>query len=78
MFWIEDVRTVVDANRTDGVGERIIYGADSESDIASLPGPNGRNQGSICFTLQDGKRFRLGTDPSYGINGWGASGQGPV
>jgi len=68
-FWIEGRESIADNNRTRRGGEIIRYGADTETDIASLPGPNGQNQGSSCFTLT-GSLYKLGTNPSAGVNGW--------
>jgi len=68
-FWIEGRESISDINRTRGGGEIIRYGANTDDDIASLPGPNGQNQGSSCLTLT-GNFYKLGTDPAAGINGW--------
>ena len=67
--WIEGRESISDGNRTRGGGEIIRYGADTDADIASLPGPNGQNQGSSCFTLT-GNLYKLGTNPAAGTNGW--------
>jgi len=69
-YWIEDRKSIADGNRDRGSGEIISYGADTQADIASLPAPNGQNQGSTCFVLADSTVHKLGTNPAVGVNGW--------
>jgi len=68
-FWLEEDS---DISSLDGNYDvtRARYGADTVADIASLPRPNGQNQGSSCMVLEDGSFYKLGTNPSAGINGW--------
>ena len=69
-FWITNRRDISDDNRTRGGGEIISYEADTMADLNSLPMPNGQNQGSSCFILQNSTVHKLGTIPTAGINGW--------
>jgi hypothetical protein len=73
-FWIEDDFSD-DVNgifyeRAINAEAPVRYGADSLSDIATLPAYNGKNQGSSVMVLEDGSFHKLGTIPSRGINGW--------
>jgi len=72
-FWIEDdfsddVSGIFE-ERAKNAEMAVKYAADSFADIATLPTYNGKNQGSSCLTL-DGRFFKLGTNPSAGVNGW--------
>jgi hypothetical protein len=68
--WIEDRKVIADNNRTRNGGEIISYGADTLADLTLLPHPNGSNQGSTCFVLENSSVHKLGADPSIGVNGW--------
>jgi len=72
-FWIEedfsdDVNGIFEI-RAKNAEMPVHYGADTDGDISSLPLFNGKNQGSSCFT-NTGNFYKLGTNPSVGINGW--------
>ena len=72
-FWAEDdfsddINGIFE-ERAKNAEAAVSYGADDDSDIASLPRYNGKNQGSSCLTLT-GNLYKLGTNPAAGINGW--------
>lgn len=69
-FWIERTEPVSRFRGDEDKGGAVSYGADSLSDIATLPTCNGHNQGSSVLVLEDGSFHKLGTIPSRGINGW--------
>jgi len=68
--WITDRKSGSDANGNRGSREMISYEADEVSDVSNLPPPNGSNEGSSCLVLATGNVYKLGSNPSVGINGW--------
>ena len=69
-IWIEDRKDSADSNGNRGSRTMISYGADSVADLSSLPPPNGSNEGSSCFVLENSSIHILGSNPSVGVNGW--------
>ena len=59
---ITDRKELQDPSRPEGRAVIFTYQADTVADIAKLPPPDGRNDGSSCFVLATSQVYMLGTD----------------